>query len=52
MLFFCVFPFIISFYDVKLSVFCNLQEECKRVSSEGQNLRLDLSNKFQDAIKV
>ncbi|XP_015071336.1 beta-taxilin isoform X1 [Solanum pennellii] len=28
-----------------------LMEECKRVSSEGQNLRLDLSNKFQDAIK-
>lgn len=49
---FCVSPLIISFYDLKLSVFCNLQEECKRVSSEGQNLRLDLSNKFQDAIKV
>lgn len=28
-----------------------LMEECKHVSSEGQNLRLDLSNKFQDAIK-
>jgi hypothetical protein len=28
------------------------QEECKRVSTEGQNLRLDLSAKFQDAIKV
>ncbi|XAR52389.1 hypothetical protein NMG60_11020442 [Bertholletia excelsa] len=28
-----------------------LMDECKRVSSEGQNLRLDLSNKFQDAIK-
>ncbi|XP_055835153.1 uncharacterized protein LOC129903621 isoform X2 [Solanum dulcamara] len=28
-----------------------LMEECKWVSSEGQNLRLDLSNKFQDAIK-
>ncbi|CAA0841102.1 Unknown protein [Striga hermonthica] len=26
-------------------------EECKRVSREGQNLRLDLSDKFQDAIK-
>ncbi|XP_057798981.1 uncharacterized protein LOC131014867 [Salvia miltiorrhiza] len=28
-----------------------LMDECKRVSKEGQNLRLDLSNKFQDAIK-
>lgn len=28
-----------------------LMEKCSRVSSEGQNLRLDLSNKFQDAIK-
>ncbi|KAL5569271.1 hypothetical protein UlMin_025846, partial [Ulmus minor] len=28
-----------------------LMDECKRVSSEGQNLRLDLSAKFQDAIK-
>ncbi|XP_065872477.1 uncharacterized protein [Euphorbia lathyris] len=28
-----------------------LMEECKRVSTEGQNLRLDLSTKFQDAIK-
>ncbi|KAL6980390.1 hypothetical protein U1Q18_022032 [Sarracenia purpurea var. burkii] len=28
-----------------------LMDECKRVSAEGQNLRLDLSNKFQDAIK-
>nr|GMC53999.1 alpha-taxilin isoform X1 [Ipomoea batatas] len=26
-------------------------DECKRVSSEGQNLRLDISNKFRDAIK-
>jgi len=30
----------------------DLQDECKRVSTEGQNLRLDLSAKFQDAIKV
>ncbi|KAM7272465.1 hypothetical protein ACFE04_027128 [Oxalis oulophora] len=28
-----------------------LMDECKRVSSEGQNLRLELSTKFQDAIK-
>ncbi|KAJ9129256.1 hypothetical protein P3X46_033953 [Hevea brasiliensis] len=28
-----------------------LMGECKRVSTEGQNLRLDLSAKFQDAIK-
>ncbi|XP_059628267.1 uncharacterized protein LOC132271041 isoform X3 [Cornus florida] len=28
-----------------------LLDECKRVSTEGQNLRLDLSTKFQDAIK-
>ncbi|GER28834.1 taxilin [Striga asiatica] len=28
-----------------------LMEECKKVSREGQNLRLDLSDKFQDAIK-
>ncbi|XP_042036511.1 alpha-taxilin-like isoform X1 [Salvia splendens] len=28
-----------------------LMDECKRVSNDGQNLRLDLSNKFQDAIK-
>uniref|UniRef100_A0A2P2L887 Alpha-taxilin n=1 Tax=Rhizophora mucronata TaxID=61149 RepID=A0A2P2L887_RHIMU len=28
-----------------------LMEECKRVSMEGQNLRMDLSAKFQDAIK-
>ncbi|GFQ03436.1 alpha-taxilin, partial [Phtheirospermum japonicum] len=28
-----------------------LMDECKRVSTEGQNLRLDLSDKFQDAIK-
>ncbi|GAV73490.1 Taxilin domain-containing protein [Cephalotus follicularis] len=28
-----------------------LMDECKRVSSEGQNSRLDLSTKFQDAIK-
>ncbi|KZV24272.1 hypothetical protein F511_01754 [Dorcoceras hygrometricum] len=28
-----------------------LMDECKRVSSDGQNLRIDLSNKFQDAIK-
>ncbi|XP_054800476.1 uncharacterized protein LOC129304733 isoform X1 [Prosopis cineraria] len=28
-----------------------LMEECKRVSTEGQNLRLDLSAKFQDAIR-
>ncbi|XP_048231861.1 beta-taxilin isoform X2 [Ricinus communis] len=28
-----------------------LMEECKRVSTEGQTLRLDLSTKFQDAIK-
>ncbi|KAG9146247.1 hypothetical protein Leryth_007958 [Lithospermum erythrorhizon] len=27
------------------------KDECRRVSTEGQNLRLDLSNKFQDAIK-
>ncbi|MBA0566666.1 hypothetical protein Golob_011463 [Gossypium lobatum] len=29
-----------------------LMDECKRVSTEGQNLRLDLSARFQDAIKV
>lgn len=29
-----------------------LQDECKRVSTEGQSLRLDLSARFQDAIKV
>ncbi|CAL5343426.1 unnamed protein product [Camellia sinensis] len=29
----------------------SMRDECKRVSTEGQNLRLDLSNKFQDAIK-
>ncbi|KAJ8421215.1 hypothetical protein Cgig2_011603 [Carnegiea gigantea] len=28
-----------------------LMDECKKVSEEGQNLRLDLSTKFQDAIK-
>lgn len=28
-----------------------LMEECQRVSTEGQNLRLDLSKKFNDAIK-
>ncbi|KAL7614947.1 hypothetical protein Lser_V15G08630 [Lactuca serriola] len=28
-----------------------LMDECKRVSTESQNLRLDLSNKFQEAIK-
>lgn len=28
-----------------------LMDECKRVSTEGQNLRLELSSKFQDAIK-
>ncbi|KAK6933323.1 Taxilin family [Dillenia turbinata] len=28
-----------------------LMDECKRVSAEGQNLRLDLSTKFHDAIK-
>lgn len=28
-----------------------LMDECKRVSAEGQTLRLDLSTKFQDAIK-
>ncbi|CAH9077281.1 unnamed protein product [Cuscuta europaea] len=28
-----------------------LMDECKRVSEEGQNLRLDISNKFRDAIK-
>ncbi|KAI4302341.1 hypothetical protein MLD38_038097 [Melastoma candidum] len=28
-----------------------LMDECKRLSTEGQNLRLDLSFKFQDAIK-
>ncbi|KAM7499167.1 hypothetical protein LguiA_023581 [Lonicera macranthoides] len=28
-----------------------LMDECKRVSTEGQNLRLDLSTRFQDAIK-
>ncbi|XP_050210811.1 uncharacterized protein LOC126661089 isoform X2 [Mercurialis annua] len=28
-----------------------LMEECKRMSTEGQNLRLDLSTKFQYAIK-
>ncbi|KAK5833094.1 hypothetical protein PVK06_016906 [Gossypium arboreum] len=28
-----------------------LMDECKRVSMEGQNLRLDLSARFQDAIK-
>ncbi|KAK4790576.1 hypothetical protein SAY86_017880 [Trapa natans] len=28
-----------------------LMEECKRVSTDSQNLRLELSDKFQDAIK-
>ncbi|XWS66137.1 hypothetical protein CRYUN_Cryun05aG0174200 [Craigia yunnanensis] len=28
-----------------------LMDECRRVSTEGQNLRLDLSARFQDAIK-
>ncbi|XVF23670.1 hypothetical protein REPUB_Repub13aG0059200 [Reevesia pubescens] len=28
-----------------------LMDECKRVSTEGQNIRLDLSARFQDAIK-
>ncbi|ONK54901.1 uncharacterized protein A4U43_UnF9890 [Asparagus officinalis] len=28
-----------------------LMDECQRVSTEGQNMRLDLSNKFNDAIK-
>ncbi|KAA8534340.1 hypothetical protein F0562_031833 [Nyssa sinensis] len=28
-----------------------LMDDCKRVSAEGQNLRLDISTKFQDAIK-
>ncbi|KAG9453384.1 hypothetical protein H6P81_006288 [Aristolochia fimbriata] len=28
-----------------------LMDECKRVSTEGQNIRLDLSTKFHDAIK-
>ncbi|XP_075502791.1 uncharacterized protein LOC142540489 isoform X1 [Primulina tabacum] len=29
-----------------------LMDECKRVSSDGQNLRVDRSNKFPDAIKL
>lgn len=28
------------------------QDECKRVSTEGQSLRTELSVRFQDAIKV
>lgn len=28
-----------------------LMDECKKVSEEGQNLRLDLSTKFQDVVK-
>ncbi|KAJ8451261.1 hypothetical protein Cgig2_014033 [Carnegiea gigantea] len=28
-----------------------LMDECKKVSEEGQNLRLDLSSKFQDVVK-
>ncbi|XP_047327588.1 beta-taxilin-like isoform X2 [Impatiens glandulifera] len=28
-----------------------LMDECKKVSKDGQNLRLDLSNRFQDAVK-
>nr|GMC70845.1 alpha-taxilin isoform X2 [Ipomoea batatas] len=28
-----------------------LMDECKRMSTEGQSLRLDLSNRFQEAIK-
>ncbi|KAL6586482.1 hypothetical protein OROMI_001470 [Orobanche minor] len=34
---------------VKLA--CSKLDECKRVSTESQNLRVDLSDKFQDAIK-
>lgn len=28
------------------------QEECRRVSTEGQNMRMELSDKFNNAIKV
>ncbi|KAH7537387.1 hypothetical protein FEM48_Zijuj03G0087100 [Ziziphus jujuba var. spinosa] len=36
---------------VKLKQLVERGDECKRVSTEGQSLRLDLSAKFQDAIK-
>lgn len=29
-----------------------VKDECQRVSTEGQNMRQDLSTKFNDAIKV
>lgn len=40
--------------DLSISMwyFYLLQEECQRVSTEGQNIRSDLSTKFKDAIKV
>lgn len=53
-LFFFFFFFTLIGLPYIVSCCCSfeLQEECKRVSTEGQTLRSDLSNKFQEAIKV
>lgn len=42
----------LSFYENTDDLFVILQDEFKQVSTEGQNLRLDSSARFQDAIKV
>lgn len=54
---FVVDPFCTSSYSIYLlrkndGLLILSQDECKRASMEGQNLRLDLSARFQDAIKV
>lgn len=50
-------PFVVNLLEhiVDCNIYMFLvvwQDECKRVSTESQNLRLELSNKFQEAIKV
>lgn len=43
------FSFLFSCYTILASL---TQEECRRVSTEGQNMRMELSDKFNNAIKV
>jgi hypothetical protein len=44
-----LFNFFLNFYTILASL---SQEECQRVSTEGQNMRMELSEKFDIAIKV
>lgn len=51
-IYFNTYLFFIFSLECTLVFVCIVQGECKRVSTEGQNMRQELSERFNNAIKV